>query len=101
MTDTVFVDCFLKELIPQFLEFRERDIHLMNRLISEERFDELVQVSHRLRGAALNYGFVHLAEISLRIEKAALQKNANNAVKAFSEMKRHLSAMNIHFVTES
>lgn len=100
MGDSVFVDSFLRDLIPQFLEYRKKDLDLINRLIEEEKFDEMVAVSHRLRGTSLNYGFVHLAEISLMLEKGALQKNASNAKQAISEMQRHLGSMDIHFVTE-
>ena len=57
MKTVVQIDEEIKEIIPNFLEGREKDINLFKAAIDTEDFDQLESIGHKLKGNAGSYGF--------------------------------------------
>ncbi len=95
---TVEIDADLRDLIPQFIENRKRDIESLAELIAKEELTAIAQLSHKIKGAAAGYGFSELSDLAAQMEVAA--KNANPAPLAdlVRKMKIHLLNIDIRYV---
>ena len=77
------VDPDLRDLIPGYLENRQRDITTINQALDTSDFGKIRVLAHSLRGSGGGYGFMAISVIGGSIEKAAKEKNPQ-------EIKNHL-----------
>jgi HPt (histidine-containing phosphotransfer) domain-containing protein len=68
---TAEVDAELADLMPQYLSNRWVDLREMRRCLADERYSEIVAITHRIRGTAASYGFLGLGDIADALQQAA------------------------------
>ena len=73
----VNVDEDLEELIPGFLENRNKDIQLLRDAISGNDIARVQSIGHSLKGVGGGYGFDGLSEIGASLEIAAKENNTS------------------------
>jgi HPt (histidine-containing phosphotransfer) domain-containing protein len=57
-------------------------------------------MAHTLYGSCLSYGFSYLSQLSFQLEELAHQKNESAILATLAEMRRHLSLLHVHYVTD-
>ncbi|MBT3365800.1 MAG: Hpt domain-containing protein [Nitrospina sp.] len=74
------VDPDLRDLIPGYLENRQKDITTIKKALSASDFDKIRVLGHSMRGSGGGYGFMPISKIGEAFEKAA-KKNDPDQVK--------------------
>ena len=98
MKTVIQIDEEIKEIIPNFLEGREKDINLFKSAIDASDFDQLESIGHKLKGNAGSYGFHKMSEYGAGIEIAAKNKELDK-IKAFvEEFETHFESIEIEYV---
>ncbi|MFZ8933170.1 MAG: Hpt domain-containing protein [Bacteriovoracaceae bacterium] len=92
------IDSDLKDIIPNFMSGRQKDIGLLESAIKESDFAEIQSIGHKLKGNAGSYGFDGLGKIGAEIEKNAKESNLDAIKKLFEDYKEHLGQIEIQFV---
>ncbi len=92
------IDSDLKDIIPNFMNGRKKDIGLLETAIQESNFAEIQSIGHKLKGNAGSYGFEGLGRIGADIERNAKESNLDEIKKLFEEYKDHLDQIEIQFV---
>jgi len=98
MKTVVQIDEEIKEIIPNFLEGREKDIHLFKAAIDSEDFDQLESIGHKLKGNAGSYGFDKMSEYGAIIEIAAKDKDLEKIKSIVKEFEDHFESIEIEYV---
>ena len=98
MTIVYKIDSDLKEIIPNFMNGRKKDIGLLETAIKENDFAEIQSIGHKLKGNAGSYGFDGLGDIGHGIEKAAKESKLEEIEQLFDDYKKHLEQIEIEYV---
>lgn len=98
MKIVVQIDEEIKEIIPNFLEGREKDINLFKVAIDAEDFDQLESIGHKLKGNAGSYGFHKMSEYGAGIEIAAKSKEMAKIKSLVGEFEEHFENIEIEYV---
>ncbi len=72
----VAIDPDLEELIPGYLENRQKDIEGINEALARAGFEWIERLGHTLKGSGPGYGFDFISAIGLSLENAGKEKNA-------------------------
>lgn len=65
----------LIEMIPGYIERRDRDIIDLNSFLKERDFDSIKRLAHKLKGNGSSFGFDRLSEIGDLLGVASYEKN--------------------------
>ena len=68
---TVAIDADLEELIPGYLENRQKDIESIKECIGRDDFESIRILGHSMKGSGGGYGFDQVSEVGGSIEVAA------------------------------
>ena len=98
MKTVVQIDEEIKEIIPNFLEGREKDINLFKVAIEAEDFDQLESIGHKLKGNAGSYGFHEMSEYGAGIEIAAKNKELAKIKSLVGDFEEHFENIEIEYV---
>ncbi|MEE2743053.1 MAG: Hpt domain-containing protein [Bdellovibrionota bacterium] len=98
MKTVVQIDEEIKEIIPNFLEGREKDINLFKVAIEAEDFDQLESIGHKLKGNAGSYGFHKMSEYGAGIEIAAKNKELAKIKSLVGDFEEHFENIEIEYV---
>ena len=91
----VRVDPDLKELIPGYLENRERDLVVYQKALEKDDFDRIVVLSHSMKGSGGGYGFNDLSTIGRALEKAARKRDKESVRKSIINLTDYLNKLEI------
>lgn len=81
-------DDLLKTLIPEFVELWIEDIDTEGKeILSAKKPDDLFRFGHTVKGSCLQFGFNDLADIGVRIMKAAKETDWASASSLISELR--------------
>lgn len=95
---TVQIDATLEDLIPNFLANRERDVTTLRDALSQENFQAIHLLGHRLKGDGGGYGFEGISQIGGVIEAAALRRDADSIAQQTTALADYLARLDITFV---
>lgn len=98
MTDNrivVIVDEDLEELIPGFLENRNKDVQVLRDAMGNDDFSKLKSIGHSLKGVGGGYGFDGLSEIGAKIEIAAKASDMNAVRELIDAMADYLGRVDV------
>src|SRR6185312_6407981 len=73
----VHVNHELEDIIPPFLENRNKDMGLIKEALTRRDFRTMEVVGHNMRGACGGFGFEKLSEIGARLEVGAQTRDAS------------------------
>jgi HPt (histidine-containing phosphotransfer) domain-containing protein len=93
----IVIDKDLKDLIPGYLANRYKDIKQCAGLVSEEKYGEIANVGHRLKGNARTYGFLYLEELGSKLEDLATSKNESEIRTLLIDYELYLNNLEISY----
>jgi HPt (histidine-containing phosphotransfer) domain-containing protein len=91
----VHIDPELKELIPVYIENRNRDIDDMTEALENGDFTLIQSLSHSMKGSGGGYGFDTITDIGKVLEQAAKSGDKTKIKQYICELKNYLSALEI------
>ena len=91
------VDTDLEDLIPGFLENRQRDITAMFDALGCNDYDFITRAGHTMKGVGGGYGFDAITDIGGSIEQAAKQKDPVKIKHCLNELSDYLQRIEIVF----
>jgi len=97
----VNIDIDLEDLIPGFLENRQKDLEKLEKVIQESDFESLRSIGHNLKGVGGGYGFLEITEIGAAIEESAKATNLAVASENIKKLSYYLSNIEIIYEEES
>lgn len=96
--EKVYVDVMFEDLMKGFFDYFEESLAAMNTAARENDFDSLYRLGHGLKGSARNYEFFHLGDLFFQIEKAAADKNLDDALHFMALARNYLETVDVEFI---
>jgi HPt (histidine-containing phosphotransfer) domain-containing protein len=94
---TVTIDQDLEDIIPSFLENRNKDIALINQSLESQDYEAIESIAHKLAGNAGSYGFDDMGDIGVNLEKACRDKNETLVKSLAAKYKYYLEHLQISY----
>ena len=69
----VYLDADLEEIVPGFLDNRQRDVQTLRSCMENGQLDTIRLLGHRMKGDGGGYGFDTISIIGQTLEQAALR----------------------------
>ena len=91
----VHIDSDLRDLIPDYLKNREKDLLVYQQALEEENFDTIAILGHTMKGSGGGYGFNDLSDIGRAIEKAAKNKDKKSVRQSINDLTDYLNKLEI------
>ncbi len=91
----VEIDPDIADLVPQFLENRNKDLLSLKELIQSKNSTAIAQLAHKIKGSASGYGFDELSRIATAMETAAKVDNFSAIHKLHVEALEYLSTVQV------
>jgi HPt (histidine-containing phosphotransfer) domain-containing protein len=83
------------QLIPKFLENREKDIKEVEDSLKRKDFETIERLGHSMKGTGSIYGFDGISELGKMIELSAKDKNTVEIKNSLEELKDYLNRIEI------
>jgi HPt (histidine-containing phosphotransfer) domain-containing protein len=83
---TVYIDPGLEEIVPGFLENRQRDVQTLETASQQNNLAQILMISHRMKGDGGGYGFDAISTIGAALEQAAARED-------WSAIQRHTAEL--------
>jgi HPt (histidine-containing phosphotransfer) domain-containing protein len=83
------------QLVPNFLENREKDINKIGESLEKGDFETIERLGHSMKGSGSIYGFDGITELGKAIEMSAKEKNPEGIKNNISELKNYLGRVEI------
>jgi HPt (histidine-containing phosphotransfer) domain-containing protein len=96
-TIIIHVDPELRELIPDFMKNRHRDVTSLGDALATQDFDALYRLGHTLKGVGGGFGFDGISSIGAAIERAALAKRLDELVQRVEALRSYLENVELVF----
>jgi two-component system sensor histidine kinase/response regulator len=93
----VILDAAFKDLIPKFMDFRQKGLQSMKIALKENDSEALRVLGHNLKGTAHSYGFVYMGEIGSIIESAAEDNDLQKISVNLTALEQHLKNIQIKY----
>lgn len=91
----VRVDPDIQDLIPGYLENREKDLQVYKHALEQDDFDAIAVLGHSMKGSGGGYGFNDLSSIGRAIEKAAKNRDKESVQKSVIDLTEFLNKLEI------
>lgn len=91
----VKVDPEIADLIPGFLNNRQKDIENMELCLKDGNFEHIERLGHSMKGSGAGYGFDGISEIGKVIEIAGKGKDVEGIKKGIEALKDYLARIEI------
>jgi len=91
----VKVDPEIADLIPGFLNNREKDIKTMESCLKDGNFEQIERLGHSMKGSGAGYGFKGISEIGRFIEIAGKEKNVKKIKEGIEDLRDFLNRVEI------
>lgn len=89
------VDPDLSDLIPGYLQNRQKDIKTINRSLKTSDFETIHTLGHSMRGSGGGYGFMQISKIGEAIEEAARRKNPDKIKDSIAKLSDFLERVTL------
>jgi HPt (histidine-containing phosphotransfer) domain-containing protein len=96
-TIVVHPDPEIRELIPDFLENRRRDVHTLRDAAGAADFDALYRIGHSLKGVGGGFGFDAISDIGRAIETAAAAHRLDEIEDRIEALRTYLERVQVVF----
>jgi len=89
------VDPDLKDLIPDYLENRGKDLLVYQQALEEDDFDSICVLGHSMKGSGGGYGFNELSNIGRAFEKAAKNRDKESIHQSINDLADFLKNLEV------
>nr|CRH06259.1 Conserved protein of unknown function. Containing Hpt domain [Candidatus Magnetococcus massalia] len=93
----VVIDQDLEDIVPGYLENRQKDIKDLNKALEEGDFQTASVLGHRMKGSGAGYGFDEITEIGKTIELAAKASDSSAIAEGVSRLVDYLERVEISY----
>ena len=93
----VKIDEDLEEIIPTFLENRNKDLSAINEALSTGDIPSIEVIAHKLAGNAGSYGLHDLGEIGVALEKSCQSEDTNEVKAIYEKYVDYMNRLEIEF----
>lgn len=93
----VSIDEDIRDLVPGYLENREKDLQSIKEWLASENFDQIKSLGHTMKGSGSGYGFDTITEIGKNIESAASAKNVSAIQGELDRLRNYLDNLEITY----
>ncbi|WP_432736036.1 Hpt domain-containing protein [Maridesulfovibrio sp. FT414] len=87
----------LEGLVSAFMENTLEEIAVLEKAMAEADLQTAYRMGHNIKGSALNYGFLHLAEIGRAIEIAAGAGELRQVQQLLDQLRNYVRCVEIVF----
>jgi len=94
----VTIDPDLEDLIPGFLDNRQKDIAKLREALAGADYESIRSIGHSMKGAGGGYGFDTITDIGAAIEQGALAKQDEAIESGIAELVDYLERVEVTFV---
>jgi HPt (histidine-containing phosphotransfer) domain-containing protein len=91
----VIVDAELEEIVPSFLQNRQKDIETIRESLETKDFTTIQRLGHIMKGAGGGYGFDRITEIGSSMEKAAKAQDLTQIENDLNALVQYLNGVEI------
>lgn len=91
----VRADPEIADLIPRFLENRQKDIVLIMEALQKKDYEAIKIMGHSMKGAGGGYGFPGVTDIGRSIEDAAREQNLEQVLMAVDKLTTYLDRVEV------
>ena len=96
----VHIDIDLEDLIPGFLENRQKDLQDLEHALQEINFATLRSIGHNLKGVGGGYGFHDMSVIGAAIEEGAKENKLEIVNENVKKLSHYLSNVEVIYEEE-
>lgn len=89
----VEIDPDIADLVPQFLENRNKDLLSLEELLISKNMNAISQLAHKIKGSAAGYGFAELSRIAAEMEVVAMGDDLSTIQKLYNEARDYLATV--------
>lgn len=94
----VRVDRDIADLIPEFFAHRAREIEQVRWALALGDFAAVRRIAHGLKGVGGAYGFDHVSEIGVALQRAAAATDAETIRRLVTELEAYLARVHVTYV---
>ena len=96
----VHIDIDLEDLIPGFLDNRQKDIQKLEQALENQDFETLRSIGHNLKGVGGGYGFHDMTILGAAIEESAKENKLDIVNENVKKLSHYLSSIEIIYEEE-
>ncbi len=93
--NVVSVDPDLADLIPGFMENRQKDVEKIKKLLIDGNFKEIQRIAHSLKGSGGGYGFNEISRLGKEIEEVAKRSDKKEIERLNNKLAHYLSSVEV------
>jgi signal transduction histidine kinase/HPt (histidine-containing phosphotransfer) domain-containing protein len=93
----LILDQKLAKLIPRFMINKKQDAKKMLAVLATGAMQDLKKLAHTVKGTSWMYGFTHLGDLCLALEKSAETHDLTQAKHLIDEITAYLDTVQIHY----
>lgn len=91
----VYADPDISDLIPGFLENRQKEIKTISEALDKKEYDTIRLIGHSMKGYGAGYGFDDISEIGTALENAAEKEDTLGIQKEFVKLETYLKNIQV------
>jgi HPt (histidine-containing phosphotransfer) domain-containing protein len=95
---TVEVHEELRELLPGFLDSRQRDLQQLAHSLECADFPAIAQIAHNMKGVGAGYGFVQVSTLGEQLETAAHHADPAAAAACLANYREFMQHCRVVFI---
>lgn len=96
----VYIDSDLEDLTPGFLENRQNDIVVIDRLLKSGDLAEIQRLGHSMKGSGGGYGFDEITAIGSKLEEAAKESDRDEITQQNERLSQYLQNVKVVYQDE-
>ncbi len=93
----VYIDEDLKEIIPSFLDNRQKDLTLIKEHLAAEQWSHIESIAHKLAGNAGSYGFEELGIIGAKLEESCQQGDVATIKQYCDQYNQYMNNLKVEY----
>ena len=93
----VKADPDIADLIPGFLENRQRDVIAIRTALADDDFSTISFRAHSMKGAGAGYGFEGITEIGAEMERQAKASDRSGIAQTLTALENYLGSVQVEY----
>lgn len=91
----VEIDPDLEELIPGYLQNRQKDVEELRKALSNSDFELIQRMGHTMKGSGGGYGFDFISAVGMNMEEGAKETSVEKIQDALKDLCDYLERVDV------